>query len=165
MTYQIMFYGGMAGALISLVIAIIVFIKMDILLVIEDLTGIRLRKNSNSPQGGHHSFTEASSKSKSFTSRIFKVKKENPNGAAAASEIAATELINNTGDYRENDVAETTLLASYEDETTLLSSSEDETTLLSSYEDETTLLTEMEEDESDFKIQLNVIVVHSETII
>lgn len=163
MTYQIMFYGGMAGALISLVIAIIVFIKMDILLVIEDLTGIRLRKNSNSPQGGHHSFTEASSKS--FTSRIFKVKKENPNGVAAASEIAATELINNTGDYRENDVAETTLLASYEDETTLLSSSEDETTLLSSYEDETTLLTQIEEDGSDFKLQLNIIVVHSETII
>ncbi|QGH34103.1 hypothetical protein GI584_08750 [Gracilibacillus salitolerans] len=44
-TYRIMLYGGIVGALITLSIAIWLFIKLDIRHVLEDLTGIRLGKN------------------------------------------------------------------------------------------------------------------------
>ncbi|SFM22671.1 hypothetical protein SAMN04487943_11073 [Gracilibacillus orientalis] len=50
-TYRIMLYGGIVGALITLSIAIWLYIKLDIRHVMEDLTGIRLgkskRKQSN----------------------------------------------------------------------------------------------------------------------
>ena len=39
-----MFYGGMAGAMITLIISIILYVKMGIAQVVEDLTGISLRK-------------------------------------------------------------------------------------------------------------------------
>jgi len=43
MEYQIMFYGGLAGAIISLGISIVVFLKLNISEAIEDLTGYRFR--------------------------------------------------------------------------------------------------------------------------
>jgi hypothetical protein len=39
LAYQIMFYGGMAGAAVTLVIAITVYLKLNIAQVITDLTG------------------------------------------------------------------------------------------------------------------------------
>jgi hypothetical protein len=167
MAYQIMFYGGMAGTLISLGVAVMVFTKMDIFLVIEDLTGFRLRKNKDKPKGANFSFTEQSPKAKTFTNRLFKAKREQA-GAISAKEVAAAEVLVDGG----SNLGATTILSSYEDQTTLLSSHEDETTLLASDGDETTLLapdedatTLLAEDEGAFKIQLNVMVVHSETII
>jgi hypothetical protein len=41
MTYQIMFYGGLAAALLTLIITIYVYVKMNIRRVISDLTGIK----------------------------------------------------------------------------------------------------------------------------
>ena len=39
MAYQIMFYGGLAGAVIALVIAVLTYVKLNIAQVITDLTG------------------------------------------------------------------------------------------------------------------------------
>ncbi|MGV2939545.1 hypothetical protein AB5I83_08145 [Mesobacillus sp. LC4] len=39
MAYQIMFYGGLAGAMIALVIAVLTYVKLNIAQVITDLTG------------------------------------------------------------------------------------------------------------------------------
>jgi len=44
LTYQIMLYGGIVGAIVTLSIAIWLFIKLDIADVIQDLTGIRVKK-------------------------------------------------------------------------------------------------------------------------
>ncbi|MFK9090267.1 hypothetical protein [Bacillus salipaludis] len=44
MEYQTMFYGGLAGAALSLILAIIVFIKLNISEVFEDVTGFSVRK-------------------------------------------------------------------------------------------------------------------------
>jgi hypothetical protein len=42
MDYHILFYGGMAGALIALILAVFLYIKLNIPQVVKDLTGISL---------------------------------------------------------------------------------------------------------------------------
>ncbi|WP_338379129.1 hypothetical protein [Enterococcus faecium] len=44
MEYQIMYYGGMAGAIITLILSIIFYFKMGIAQGVGDLFGICLRK-------------------------------------------------------------------------------------------------------------------------
>jgi hypothetical protein len=154
MSYQIMFYGGMIGAIISLIITVVVFVKINIMLVIEDLFGIRFRKKTNNRKGDRgFSFTEQNPKK--VTSEI-QLKREGRNNEVAASQIDETELIDqeSVDQYEDEYGAETTVLSAYEDETTLLSS----------YEDETTLLTEDDKND-DFKLEMNVMVVHSKTVI
>ncbi|MED1468991.1 hypothetical protein [Bacillus salipaludis] len=114
MGYQIMFYGGLAGALITLAISIVLFVKMEIAQVFTDLTGIQFRKKCR----------RMDEESREKHTKEIMLKKQYAEIAAAEE----TELL---------EVAETVLLQDIE-ETTLLT---EETTLLV---EETTLLVENE---------------------
>jgi hypothetical protein len=146
MEYQIMLYGGMAGTIITLIISIILYVKMDIAQVIEDLTGISLRKRLHKKKKAQDESNE-----KRLTREIM-LKKQYAGEAAASQE---TELMS-------SEIEETALLADgYIEETSLLTADFDETTLLSEGEEETSLLLE----EDFFKKEVDIIVVHSTTII
>jgi hypothetical protein len=147
MEYQIMLYGGMAGALITLIISIILYVKMDIAQVVEDLTGISLRKRLHKKKKAQDESNE-----KRLTKEIM-IKKQFAKEAAASQE---TELMSSV-------VEETALLSDgYIEETSLLTADFDETTLLSEGVEETSLLLE---EEDFFKKEVDVVVVHSTTII
>jgi hypothetical protein len=146
MEYQIMLYGGMAGTIITLIISIILYVKMDIAQVIEDLTGISLRKRLHKKKKAQDESNE-----KRLTREIM-LKKQYAGEAAASQE---TELMS-------SEIEETALLADgYIEETSLLTADFDETTLLSEGVEETSLLLE----EDFFKKEVDIIVVHSTTII
>jgi hypothetical protein len=146
MEYQIMLYGGMAGTIITLIISIILYIKMDIAQVIEDLTGISLRKRLHKKKKAQDESNE-----KRLTREIM-LKKQYAGESAASQE---TELMS-------SEIEETALLADgYIEETSLLTADFDETTLLSEGVEETSLLLE----EDFFKKEVDIIVVHSTTII
>ncbi|WP_419954641.1 hypothetical protein ACN6MT_02210 [Neobacillus niacini] len=147
MEYQIMLYGGMAGALITLIISIILYVKMGIAQVVEDLTGISLRKRLHKKRKAQDKSNE-----KLLTKEIM-LKKQYAWEAAASQE---TELM-------DNKLEETALLGDEDiEETTLLTADLDETTVLSEEAEETSLLLEKED---FFKKEVDVIVVHSTTII
>ncbi|MDF2787654.1 MAG: hypothetical protein K0S80_752 [Neobacillus sp.] len=146
MEYQIMLYGGMAGTIITLIISIILYVKMGIAQVVEDLTGISLRKRLHKKKKVMDESNE-----KRLTKEIM-LKKQYAGEAAASQE---TELMS-------SEIEETALLAAgYIEETSLLTADLDETTLLSEDVEETSLLLE----EDFFKKEVDVIVVHSTTII
>lgn len=146
MEYQIMLYGGMAGTIITLIISIILYVKMGIAQVIEDLTGISLRKRLHKKKKAQDESNE-----KRLTKEIM-LKKQYPGEAAASQE---TELMN-------SEMEETAFLTDgYIEETSLLTADVDETTLLSEGVEETSLLLE----EDFFKKEVDIIVVHSTTII
>jgi hypothetical protein len=146
MEYQIMLYGGMAGTIITLIISIILYVKMGIAQVVEDLTGISLRKRLHKKKKVLDESNE-----KRLTKEIM-LKKQYAGEAAASQE---TELMS-------SEIEETALLAAgYIEETSLLTADLDETTLLSEDVEETSLLLE----EEFFKKEVDVIVVHSTTII
>ncbi|MEH7491682.1 hypothetical protein [Neobacillus niacini] len=146
MEYQIMLYGGMAGTIITLIISIILYVKMGIAQVVEDLTGISLRKRLHKKKKVMDESNE-----KRLTKEIM-LKKQYAGEAAASQE---TELMS-------SEIEETALLAAgYIEETSLLTADLDETTLLSEDVEETSLLLE----ENFFKKEVDVIVVHSTTII
>jgi hypothetical protein len=136
MEYQVMFYGGLAGAIITLTISIILYVKMGIAQVVEDLTGMSLRRKGSNRQQSQETANE-----KRMTKEIL-LKKQYADVAAASEE---TELLDGG-----------TL-----DETSLLIDME-ETTILSTEMEETSLLVEKE---SNFKKEVDVMVVHSTTII
>src|SRR5690606_9293274 len=131
MEYQIMFYGGLAGAVITLIISIIVYMKLQISQVIEDITGGRFkRKKAN----GRSSYETA--ETKRTTSEIKLRKKDDPVATSVADtallvsqELEPTSMLQNT------DVEPTALLVEEKpvEETSLLI---EETTLLD--DDETT---------------------------
>lgn len=147
MTYQIMFYGGLAAALLTLIITIYVYVKMNIRRVISDLTGIKWK----SPIGKKKS-TSQSNEEKTRTTNEIRLKKQDLEGEEITElmedEVAATALL------EESDVEETTLLSSEVDK-------EDETTLLGESMDETTLLAD--EPAFYFRKELDVVVTHSTT--
>jgi hypothetical protein len=146
MEYQIMLYGGIAGTIITLIISIILYVKMGIAQVVEDLTGISLRKRLHKKKKVLDESNE-----KRLTKEIM-LKKQYAGEAAASQE---TELMS-------SEIEETALLAAgYIEETSLLTADLDETTLLSEDVEETSLLLE----EEFFKKEVDVIVVHSTTII
>lgn len=146
MEYQIMLYGGMAGALITLIISIILYIKMGIAQVVEDLTGISLRKRLHKKKK-----VQDESNEQRLTKEIM-LKKQYATEAAASQE---TELMS-------SEVGETALLGDgYIEETSLLTADFEETTVLSEDIEETSLLVE----EDFFKKEVDVVVVHSTTII
>ncbi|MGM0838639.1 MAG: hypothetical protein ACQEV7_21095 [Bacillota bacterium] len=146
MTYQIMFYGGLAAALLTLIITIYVFVKMNIRRVISDLTGIKWKLPF-----GRKSSTQAGEDEKRTTNEI-RLKKQDLEGDEITElmegEVAATALLD------ESDVEETTLLSSEVEQ-------EDETTLLGESMDETTLLTA--EPAFYFRKEIDVVVTHSTT--
>jgi hypothetical protein len=148
MEYQIMLYGGMAGAVITLIISIILYVKMGIAQVIEDLTGMSLRKRRLKRQKAQDESNE-----KRLTNEIM-LKRKYPGEAAASLE---TELMS-------SEIEETALLVDeYSEETALLTADVEETTVLSEEGlEETSVLLE---EEDYFKKEVDVIVVHSSTII
>jgi hypothetical protein len=146
MEYQIMLYGGMAGTIITLIISIILYIKMGIAQVVEDLTGISLRKRLHKKKK-----VQDESNEQRLTKEIM-LKKQYAGEAAASQE---TELMS-------SEIDETAILSDGDiEETSLLTADFDETTLLSEGVEETSLLLE----EDFFKKEVDVIVVHSTTII
>jgi hypothetical protein len=146
MKYQIMLYGGMAGTIITLIISIILYIKMGIAQVVEDLTGISLRKRLHKKKK-----VQDESNEQRLTKEIM-LKKQYAGEAAARQE---TELMS-------SEIDETAILGDGDiEETSLLTADFDETTLLSEGVEETSLLLE----EDFFKKEVDVIVVHSTTII
>ncbi|WP_417898830.1 hypothetical protein ABN702_22630 [Bacillus haimaensis] len=147
MTYQIMFYGGLAAALLTLIITVYVYVKMNIRRVISDLTGIKWK----SPIGNKKS-SSPSNEEKTRTTNEIRLKKQDMEGDEITElmedEVAATALLD------ESDVGETTLLSSEDeqgDETSLLGESMEETTLLA------------DEPAFYFRKELNVVVTHSTT--
>jgi hypothetical protein len=146
MEYQIMLYGGMAGTIITLIISIILYIKMGIAQVVEDLTGISLRKRLHKKKK-----VQDESNEQRLTKEIM-LKKQYAGEAAASQQ---TELMS-------SEFEETALLGDGSiEETSLLTADFDETILLSEGVEETSLLLE----EDIFKKEVDVIVVHSTTII
>lgn len=147
MEYQIMLYGGLAGAMITLIISIILYVKMGIAQVVEDLTGISLRKRLHKKRKAQNESNE-----KKLTKEIM-LKKQYAGEAAASQE---TELMS-------SEIEETAFLGDgYIEETSILTADIDETTILSPDVEETKVLLEEEE---FFKKEVDVIVVHSTTII
>jgi hypothetical protein len=146
MTYQIMFYGGLAAALLTLIITVYVYVKMNIRRVISDLTGIKWKRPFEKK-----SSSQAKEEEKRTTNEI-RLKKQDLEGDEITElmeeEVAATALLD------ESDVEETTLLSSDVE-------LEDETTLLGECMDETTLLTE--EPAFYFRKEIDVVVTHSTT--
>src|SRR5690606_6084519 len=134
MEYQIMFYGGLAGAVITLIISIIVYMKLQISQVIEDITGGRFkRKKAN----GRSSYETAETKSE-----IKLRKKDDPVATSVADTALVSQELEPTSMLQNTDVEPTALLVEEKpvEETSLLI---EETTLLD--DDETTLLVEDDE--------------------
>lgn len=176
MKYQIMFYGGIVGTIIMLVITIIVFIKYDIIQVINDLLGVRSRKERYIKKETNKNTTDIVKKS---TTRDIKLKKiaeeiklkesgiidgiESKETESIASYHEETEFIND--DVEETEVIESIYtkeeISTDENETMLLEN-EDETMLLEN-EDETTILTEFIEnkDNENFIKEVDIMVVNS----
>lgn len=158
MQYQIMFYGGLAGAVITLSISIYIYIKLNITQVIEHLTGFSFRKLSKNMRKNYGQSREVTEK-RTTTNEIKIRKKVVEQEQAWTGGVAATELLKNEG------VESTALL--YDDgveETSLLS---EETTLLTLDEAETSILTEIVEKngENSFVKQVDVMIVHTKSII
>lgn len=149
MKYQIMFYSGIVGSVIMLILTIVIFIKGEIAQAISDLTGINFNLNINSKQR--------------------QVKRENT-GRIKAKEIAqSTELINeitdkltlektnllDNGDTDIINTGDTELISEVAEETSLLREDEDETTILEEGLDETP-----KHNKIDFIKELDIIVVN-----
>lgn len=156
MTYQIMFYGGLAAALLTLILSIYVYVKMNIRRVIYDLTGIKWQRPFGKKSSSH-------AEEEKRTTNEIRLKKqdmeENEITELMEGEVAATALLD------ESDIEGTALLdESHIEETVLLSAGneqEDETSLLGESMDETTLLND--EPVFYFRKELDVVVTHSTT--
>lgn len=135
-----MFYTGLAGAVITLIVAIILYFKMKIAETFEDLTGLKLYKTKKRKE-------KAAAKEEAnirLTKEIMAKKQFSSAREQEAASLEETKLM-------QHDIEETALM---DEETTLLT---DETALLGDVE-ETTLLTSEDE---PFKKELDIIVVHS----
>lgn len=149
MNYQILFYGGLAGAVVALFISILFYIKLNITQVMEDLTGFRFTKvwKRKNHVRGHGE--------KTITKEIIlrkKVEKEAAVGLESTElldeAVASTELLNNGGPA-----------ALPLEETTLL----EKTTLLSEGMEETVVLTPTPANR--FIKDVDIMVVHTENVI
>jgi hypothetical protein len=212
-----MFYGGLAGAAIMLVIAILAYVKLNIAQVITDLTGWNFpgaaRKARKTTSTQTDTITKPTTKEihvrKNVEKEVAAGEYVEPTEKMASSQIEQTALMSQesfkqtallkhdgleptallTQDgyeptallaetpQREAVAAgvsagpgNTTLLADAPTETTILSDW-DETTVLTADPDETTLLddsnetTLLTEEEQRFQKQVDIMIVHSNTII
>ncbi|WHY85477.1 hypothetical protein QNH39_23145 [Neobacillus novalis] len=120
MEYQTIFYGGLAGAILSLMISIILFIKLNISEVIEDLTGFSFHKWVKKLKAHSRSKREQSIKP---ITREIQPRRDVELEVAASGEVDATELLAVVADD------ETELLASADaDATELLTASDPDAT-------------------------------------
>lgn len=151
MNYQILFYVGLAGAVITLSISILLFIKLNIAQVIEDLTGFRLTKVW---KGKNH----ASGRSeKALTKEIILRKKVEKEAAAGLEPTALLEDVAASTELLVNGRLATELL----EETTLLH--EEETSLLSEGVDKTAVLTPTPA--KGYIKDVDIMIVHTENVI
>lgn len=170
MEYQILFYGGLAGALITLVISIKVYMKLEISQVIADITGNRFKRKKK-----NNRISLEAQETKRTTSEIKLRKEEVPvaetveETALMSQEIEPTSLFdeNNRAPTAKKDwIEETSLLgeASFSSDETTLLANDDETSILLEGDGETAILIEAEE-ESDFQIEVDVMIVHTTKVI
>jgi len=148
MGYQIMFYVGIAGALLTLIISIIVFIRLNISEVIEDLTGFSLHKWVKKLKAGGRSKQEQ--KMKPITREI-QPRRDVDLEVAVSGSVEATELLEAEG--FSFDSSEATELLQAESAATL---DADATELLTETDaDETGFLPEADEDETELLVEAN----------
>ncbi|MEH7009611.1 hypothetical protein V7087_02155 [Neobacillus niacini] len=152
MDYQVMLYGGLAGAIVSFIITVIVYIKLNISEAIEDLTGFRfssfIKRLSNTR-------SKKVQTEKPITNEI-KLRRDVGLEVAATSSVAPTELL-------KADAGDTELLVAEAEETMLLAPAADETVLLTEDIEETTVLSEIQN--NGFKKEVDIVIVHSTRII
>ncbi|WP_277678739.1 hypothetical protein [Gracilibacillus dipsosauri] len=146
LTYQIMLYGGIIGALITLPIAIWLFIKLDIRHVIEDLIGVRFSRKKRKLDNATFQIGDG----KGHTSSSIRLKKLNhTSGSSKEMKVEPQQ-------QQQHAHTQTELLEDADQETALL----EETTLLN----ETALLneTELMDEEKDpfFEMDEDIVVVH-----
>lgn len=167
MKYQIMFYGGIVGTIIMLVITIIVFIKYDIIQVVNDLLGVRSRKERYIKKETNKNTTDIVKKSTTRDIKLKKIAEEiklKESGIIDGIESKETESIasyHEETEFINDDVEETEVIESiYTKEE--ISTDENETMLLEN-EDETTILTEFIEnkDNENFIKEVDIMVVNS----
>ncbi|RSD27087.1 hypothetical protein [Mesobacillus subterraneus] len=220
MAYQIMFYGGLAGALICITLAILAYVRLNIAQVLTDLTGRnfpgagrKARKRSKAEDTVTKPITKEIHVRKNVEKEVAVGEYVEPTEKMASGPVASTALLNhdsvaptallsqesfkqtaflNEGELDPtallNDggqtaeslrqaaasaarqLSGTTLLADAPTETTILSDW-NETTVLTADADETTLLDDMDEttllteEEPRFQKQVDIMIVHSNTII
>ncbi|EKN71489.1 hypothetical protein BABA_01270 [Neobacillus bataviensis LMG 21833] len=182
MNFQIMFYGGIAGAILSLILSIIVFIKFNISEAFEDLTGFSIHKWVKKLQQRRRSRQEQFNKP---ITREIQPRRDVELEAVVTGGADATELLAEAAAVETSDAASTELLteaaASTEllaeaaiDETELLASDAAATELLSVESDETELLNEEAEETtilsepvltSYFIKERDVVIVHTDATI
>ncbi len=104
-----MFYGGMAGAFVTLLVTVIAFMKLNMLQVLQDLTGLRLVR-------GKESFSSTGVRRNKKTSSQIKVRKKEV-AAGVTTELAPTEFL-----HGQDVLAETMILDDDMGETTILTS-------------------------------------------
>ncbi len=153
--------------------------KLQISQVFADITGNRFKRKRNNDR-----ISLEAQETKRTTSEIKLRKKEVPVAASAevedtalmSQELEPTSMLDETNMEPtallvESDSLEETSLLSEEtallqddDETTLLVE-DDETSILLEGDGETAILTEVEEEESDFQIEIDVMIVHTNKMI
>lgn len=179
MEYQIMFYGGMAGAAIALTIAILVYIKLNIAQVITDLTGRNFpgadrkarKRSASAANTGNKPFTKEINVRKNVEMEVAAGEGIEPTEKMARqASFESTELL--SGSNQAASAAATTLLSpgrlSGGPSETMMISDWPETMVLTADQDETTVLDEtmlLTEEESRFKKQVDIVIVHSQTTI
>ena len=183
MNFQLMFYGGIAGAILSLILSIIIFIKWNISEAFEDLTGFSIHKWAKKLQQRRRARQEQFNKP--ITREIQPRRDVELEAVVTGGNADSTELLTEAADATEllAEVAadETGAAASTEplidavaDETELLSGDAAETELLSVELDETELLNEGAEETtvlsepvsaSYFIKERDVVIVHTDATI
>jgi len=88
--FQTMFYGGLGGAILSLIISIIVYIKLNISEVIEDLTGFSFHKWVKKQRGRSRSKQEQNNKP---ITREIQPRRDVEMEVAGSGSVDATEIL------------------------------------------------------------------------
>ncbi|ADU31808.1 hypothetical protein [Evansella cellulosilytica] len=149
MAYQIMFYGGLIGATISLLISLTVFFRLKIWRVIQDLTGTRTLKSRKNRNEG----VKEKGKTKKITKEL-KLKKNEGSDKQVAATLEKQSAMPETALLQYDDVGSTELLEEELDETVLLM--EEETTLLEGDEQKS-----VEAGEDFFVKEKEVMIIHT----
>ena len=137
--YKIMFYGGMAGTILMLVITVFIFIKGNVLEDIKDLLGIKSTKKTLNKI--------------SLNNTTSNIKAVTTNEVSKPMDIKMDEIISKGFVCEEG----TEILKDYDEDTMIISGEEEETMILV-FEEETELLNE-------FVKEIDIVIVNSNLII
>ena len=137
--YKIMFYGGMAGTILMLVITVFIFIKGNVLEDIKELLGIKSTKKTLNKI--------------SLNNTTSNIKAVTTNEVLKPMDMKRDETISEGVACEEG----TEILKDYYDENTMILSGEEETMILG-FEEETELLNE-------FVKEIDIVIVNSNLIL